>query len=235
MARRVPAARAMAHHAKLTSLVAVLVAAAATATFPACGGQTVETVGSGGSTGTTTSEASPFACTGSQPELVLGKPTGYEQCANGMVHRPSVLTCPSGLPRTTTCSQGSSDKCGSDSDCTDGPHDFCGRQLLPPVTNYCGCSHGCLSDAECSPGSICMCGDPAGTCVPATCKSDADCTPGLVCAEYHTGAPDCGGTSGFACQTPEDTCAVDGTCQSGGGTCTYDGTKRTCLQTVCTI
>ncbi len=104
-ARRLPAAQAMPHRANLTFLVAVLVASAATATFPACGGQTIGTVGSGGSASTTTSGANPFACTGSQPELVLGQPSGYEQCANGMVHRPSVVTCPSGLPRTTTCSQ----------------------------------------------------------------------------------------------------------------------------------
>ena len=214
----------------LPAKLAFLVACAAMVTFTACGGHTVGPSGAGGST-----TSNPFPCNGSQPDLVMGQPSGYEHCANGMVHRPAAITCPSGLPRAQTCSTGFSDKCSKDSDCTGGLHDYCGQRLLPPDGSFCGCFQGCVSDAECGSGAICVCGDPVGLCVPATCKSDADCGPGLVCAEYAVGVVGCGGSTYFACQTPEDTCAVDTMCQSSGGICTYDGTKRACMQTVCTI
>jgi hypothetical protein len=137
---------------------------------------------------------------------------GYERCDNGTVHRPRIEECPSSLPRPTDAPitpppvEGN---CTSDADCADMPHGYCATGGQQPVPY---CAYGCVKDSECGAGSICVCGDPVGHCARATCTSDDDCGDGLRCQSYDSSLG-CG-SQGFACQTPQDTCASDNDCMS---------------------
>ncbi len=197
-----------------------LLAALGLAGTGACSGSTSEGGG-----------PAPFPCTGSQPELAVGRATGFERCEDGALHRPTVVECASTLPRSDVMcdtSLGGGD-CTSDADCTANPNGYCSAE---GQSAWCSCRYGCTTDADCADGRICLCGDPVGRCVTASCTSDAECGSGKLCSSYVT-EPGCGDL-GFACQTSADGCATDGDCTSGEQ-CTHDGTRHVCQQIGCAI
>lgn len=183
---------------------------------------------------------------------------GWEQCQNGMLHRPVAGVCPSLLPRPSrfasepvfapTVDAGSDEgrapftpsatvQCLQDSDCTAAPHGYCEAD----VAIYC--RYGCVSDSDCGAGEVCSCGDVIGQCSPASCRTDADCGAGSLCGSYSL----CPGSYGFSCQTPEDECAVDADCSSyfsscgrrvlspSGGQSIVREEQRTCLALECPV
>ncbi|MBV9950092.1 MAG: hypothetical protein JOZ69_24845, partial [Myxococcales bacterium] len=135
---------------------------------------------------------------------------GFERCENGVVHRAARRTCPSKLPRADVAfPPGPSQNCTRDADCTRSPNGHCalGGLAGPDGMRHTICLYGCMTDADCPAQSICVCADPVGACALAYCGTDADCPAPYLCAESQAG---CAAT--FACQTPEDTCALDADC-----------------------
>lgn len=186
--------------------------------------------GLGGGAGGASTVPAKFGCIDPVAVIVDGKPTGFERCANGVVRRPEVVTCPSLLPRATTCNQGSPGGvpgCSKDSDCTEKPYGSCDA-VEPGAPFGCSCSYGCTSDAECEAGAICVCGDPIGRCVKSTCVSDASCPTG-VCASLSSCS-----LRLFQCQTPADECAVGDDCPKTGS-CESVGGKRVCAEIPCPV
>ncbi|MGH7434479.1 MAG: ferritin-like domain-containing protein, partial [Polyangiaceae bacterium] len=165
---------------------------------------------------------SKHPCTSPTPIVVAGVDTGFDTCAGGTIRRRAIVSCPSTLPRAGggSCSAGDSGafmNCTSDSDCTMSPDGHC--ELNNPAPNpgfsaQCLCNYGCRNDSDCTGGSICLCGDPVGTCVPSECATGSGCLPGCDCAR-----PALFGS--FACQTPEDTCYSDPDCV--GARSSWDG------------
>jgi hypothetical protein len=171
-------------------------------------------------------------CRNSSPvNGVDGKPTGYERCEGGSMHRTVALACPSLLPTADRCmatlhQDGGPDagriipECATDTDCAALPNGQCSQQW-GGLGLMCSCIYGCRVDADCGGGQLCQCGDPIGHCVSASCKTDADCGPGLLCLSWDNG---CGYQ--FSCQTPRDTCASDADCS--GLPCTFRDGIHTC-------
>jgi hypothetical protein len=151
--------------------------------------------------------------------------TGYAACENGVVHRVSVQTCGSLLPRTTTCSLDAQlDSCSSDADCTEHPNGFCG-QVRAPITMACGCAYGCLQDADCGAGEVCKCAEPVGECIPASCVTDDDCGD-LLCVLYPR---DCGMSGRLACESPADECLRAADCAEPN-VCAHNGDHASCTE-----
>lgn len=157
-----------------------------------------------------------------------GEPWNLASCSNELVHRPAVPpACISGLPRAaSTCPYPAEEgtiACASDADCTSSPFGHCEVE----GSSYCLCNWGCLTDADCGVDSVCLCGDPVGTCVTAACTSDADCNGGFCTAALDpSGAP-----SFFACTSPDNECEIDADC----GPVNYcvlppGGKNRTCTE-----
>jgi hypothetical protein len=196
---------------------------------------------------------SSVRCRNSSPYLIRGRPTGYSECANGVIHRPLQAKCPSFLPRSDEVlssnareklhfpsdirerlpqeppPDASRDECRFDRDCTRAPHGYCVapfRSSRPPR-----CAYGCVNDSEC-PQGICLCDDPVGRCVRAWCSDDAQCTGSSLCATY-TDKSGCLSRTGFACQHSIDGCLVDSDCDAGA--CAWDASKhvRVCTRDVC--
>lgn len=164
---------------------------------------TLSGAGTSNNAGTGSGQGSAFPC-----DMPMPAGAGYEQCSNGAVHRPAIKECESKLPRTAMRIAPPGDgQCVTDADCADMPHGYC-TTSVPVGTKVC--VYGCVRDSECGPNQICLCGDPVGECVASTCKSDADCGAGLACQRYDR-SHGCDSYA-FACQTPEDTCAVDNDC-----------------------
>jgi hypothetical protein len=145
---------------------------------------------------------------------------GWEQCGNGMIHRPTLGSCASSVPRPDPTPRpfpyppgyedaGVMGECRYDSDCTEKPNGHCEwpsyNEILPK------CRYGCVTNADCEPGSACTCGDPVGTCRPATCTVDAECGDGFLCSDFIMN-PVCGSQTSFACQKAEDACAAQSDC-----------------------
>lgn len=172
-------------------------------------------------------------CSDSQPYTAAGQASGYEQCAEGYLHRPVAQTCASTLPRPEACpgadEEGS--QCTTDADCTDQPHGVCGNGGGNQAPG-CFCYYGCVDDSECGAGQICLCGDPVGGCVQASCTTDDDCEGDALCAPYIT-EPGCGGTA-FACQSPADECSTDEDCDDSQQ-CSLEGDHRVCAEIECAI
>jgi hypothetical protein len=150
----------------------------------------------------------PSAC---EPPLTdLGG--GWERCGNGMIHRQTIGSCTSRLPRPDAVVRTYPDPvpeapCRYDSDCTEKPHGYCawsedGADIY--------CQYGCLTNADCNAGYVCVCGDPIGVCRAATCATDDECGAGLLCSDYIVD-PGCGGQA-FACQSAADSCAAESDC-----------------------
>lgn len=168
--------------------------------------------GSGGSGLNTT----PSAC---EPPLTdLGG--GWEQCGSGMLHRTTLGTCASSVPRPDPATQpypdpapvdaGLPGACRYDSDCTQGPYGHCEWE---PYLQGTACSYGCVTNSDCDLGYACTCGDPVGTCRPATCTVDAECGAGFLCSDFIAN-PGCGGQV-FGCQRAKDACAAQSDCPEG--------------------
>lgn len=188
-------------------------------------------------------------CLDPTPIVLFGKATGYARCANGLLHRRRQAVCPSTVPRAGTVRETllevqrrsherrgdpeapwvapiEDGECTSDADCTARPHGYCTRSDPSGVPDRTACAYGCTKDAECPPQHICVCGDPVGECVMGSCTGNAQCGPGLACAEYES--PGCTLTTGFACQTAADRCAVDGDCAHPTGRCVMNNGVRSC-------
>lgn len=139
---------------------------------------------------------------------------GWQRCSSGMIHRTSLGSCTSRLPRAervaarpTDYDAGYQGQCEYDADCTAAPYGHC---ELSDYDNTTYCDYGCLTNADCDPGYACLCGDPVGSCHPAACEIDSQCGGGLLCSDF-TSNPGCGGRA-FACQTLDDTCAAEIDC-----------------------
>jgi hypothetical protein len=135
---------------------------------------------------------------------------------------------------TCTGVNGATDQCHKDSDCG-APNEWCQLSAYDGGPQPCECVTGCLVDADCAAGNVCECGDPVGTCVPATCTSDAACASGR-CSKYESGP--CGPNGPFrsyvfGCESTGDTCEGDLDCASGSF-CSVptwmmkDATSRSC-------
>jgi hypothetical protein len=113
---------------------------------------------------------------------------GFERCETGQLHRTSVDgVCSSPLPRDFAFTPDEVDAlqlaaiergldasalleilpCAYDVQCAIQPNGYC--EATPGGDLLSECRYGCVSDDECDSGSICLCGDPVGTCVPALC------------------------------------------------------------------
>jgi eukaryotic-like serine/threonine-protein kinase len=180
-------------------------------------------------------KARPASCLDAVPIKVAGQATGFERCAGGTTHRSAVLTCPSLLPRATSCSRGAQDACEKDRDCKSA-NDFCEAHELGGRS--CQCIAGCRSDDDCGAGTLCACGDPIGLCVQASCRRDADCPGGKRCLSFRTDDV-CSFRQAFACEADEDECRSAGDCPAQENRsdvyCGFDGKKRVCkaFDTIC--
>jgi len=173
------------------------------------GGVSAAGTGAGGARPT----AVPSACEG--PLTDLGG--GWERCGNGMVHRRELGSCSSSLPRASAATAPYSDpasldagyfgECRFDSDCTANPYGHC---EWSPYAQGTYCEYGCVTNADCPSNQACVCGDPVGTCRPASCATDAECGAGLLCSDFVVD-PGCGGQA-FACQKAADECAAASDC-----------------------
>ena len=163
---------------------------------------------------------------------LMGAGTGFEACGAGYVRRLSPGMCPSSMQRAAAVSSVNPavDQCTHDSDCSGG--EFCG----PREGGYANvCIKACATDADCDPGRICLCGEPAGRCVPATCTQASDCPAGRDCAS-GVAHPLCESTA-FACQLTGDSCSTDADCVGvfvNVAFCVLQDRHRTCSTEQCT-
>lgn len=149
--------------------------------------------------GLTGLDGSPLRCGAAAAE-----PHGFERCETGALRRIAPSTCPSSVPRVETIVSNfpGIDACDHDSDCSDLPLGYCGQREGGTAN---ACIAGCTEDSDCAAGRVCLCGEPAGRCIPADCTSNADCEQGYDCVLYN--APDGCLPQRLACQTPNDQCA----------------------------
>ncbi len=164
------------------------------------------TQGSGGS-GSGGDAGPPLApCLNPKPLTSDGSGTGpsggFEVCDSGVVHRPSKSDCWSVIgapdaaePLPLDVGSGVPRECNANDQCTGAPHGYCSVEVPERIGGIGGsptesCHYGCVNDDECDPGSVCLCGDPVGTCVKASCTTDADCPNGLPCERVQI-VPSC--------------------------------------------
>ena len=202
----------------------------ATSSGTSASGGTSATGGTTGAGGAGESSTTGSGTTGS-PNQTCTNPVaigGSAKCDEGFYHRPSKAACPSSLPRDRMLGQSGDfgGVCVQDSDCTDAPYGHCehGAGQSPATV----CLYGCVEDSDCSAGEICECGDPVGTCLPASdCEVDSDCPGNAFCASFQ-GQGACGfERTGYACQSEEDLCLGPGTCTKGDG-CVMGSEGREC-------
>lgn len=175
----------------------------------------------------------PFPCVDSQPILINGKETGYETCANGMIHRRNIIACPVYVPDPAKTCAVTGGQCQTDADCA-------GKGNNPICTNGsggmmpgCFCQPTCSTDADCGNGQICVCGEGYSKCIASNCKNDDACPVG-VCGAYVDN-PGCD-FPGYACQTEKDTCAMAKDCPPQQQcTITEPGLGRECSPPNCAI
>ncbi len=172
-------------------------------------------------------------CDNAVPIVSDGQDTGYERCAERVIHRKAIRVCPDRAPRQQDCKVDGhvGGRCLRDSECG-GPHAYCGWSRNH-MDSSCSCMNGCVTDVECGPGQVCLCEGANGRCVPADCRSDADCDNGAKCfaspRHAYLGTADVGI---FACQTVEDTCSTDEDCvrdeRRNSWLCVLGDGKRSC-------
>jgi len=150
--------------------------------------------------------------------------TGFDDCEGGGIRRRKAMRCPLG-PTAAQSPCTAPTGCTSDADCTQSPHGICAN--AHNLLGYCGCFYGCMQDSDCDPGRICLCGDPAGVCIPATCVDDSVCPAGAACASSSSTCY--GGTSAFVCQDPADECLNDADCGTGKRCVLQASSRRTCV------
>jgi len=179
---------------------------------------------------------------------------GFQRCETGQVHRSSIGSCASPLPRDYAFTDdelvalqvaaierglGAVDlptilPCSDDRHCTAMPYGYC--KATPNSDALSECRYGCVRDNDCDSGSVCLCGDPVGTCVPALCDSDAECAGDLRCIAYDP-SPGCSSFTllpVFKCQTYQDECSHDGHCVPGAH-CTSTGDRFSCVDPGCGV
>lgn len=181
---------------------------------------------------------------------------GFERCETGQLHRTRVDgVCSSPLPRDYSFTSeelvalqlaaiergldatalAEILPCVYDEQCGDLPNGYCAA--TPGGALLSECRYGCVSDGECDSGSICLCGDPVGTCVPALCDDDLECAGDLRCVAYDP-SPGCDSFTllpVFRCQTYQDECASDLDCSPAAPHCTSIGDRFACVSGGCGI
>jgi hypothetical protein len=173
--------------------------------------------GSTGTAGSTASTATPTTggpepwCVDPQPIFMRGSdiPSGFERCANGMIHRVEAVAC--AVEGTGSCMSGGNE-CLNNADCDEAPYGTCHQFSFLG----CKCQYGCGSDADCATGEICACSGvlgPASQCIPAGCVDDGDCSDGL-CGLAAGGSAECGTkeVAATACIDPTSACLVHADC-----------------------
>jgi len=132
-------------------------------------------------------------------------PSGFVQCADGLVHRQTVETClEPHVPGDCDEDFGGAD-CATDSDCSDSPHGACVKR-----TNGCFCEYGCATDADCGP-QMCVCAGSRARCVPGSCSASSDCGDGLCALE--SGRDVCGApVMQLACLNEGASCRTEADC-----------------------
>lgn len=175
--------------------------------------------------------ADGVACT----NPVVDPASGLVSCAEGYTHRPAAQACGENLtgPGESPSEQRALPRLKNYAPCDADPG-ICGQYQFGYCLSALGgsvCVSGCAEDADCGVGSLCLCTNSTGygVCEPGTCQDDTACEPGFYCADY-LGA--CG--SGWACQTPDDTCFSGDECQGGEGCSPNDMGVRTCV-TPCVV
>jgi hypothetical protein len=152
---------------------------------------------------------------------------GLVDCGGVQVRQePSTCALPPEGDGETTCAAAYG--CKTDADCTDGANGRC----LPDSWD-CGCRYGCETDGDCTAGNACLCEEGGGFCVAAACFDGGACGDEQWCALYvNVDACENGTTSGFACTTAEDECAVDADCDEGMD-CEWTGDRFACSDNTC--
>lgn len=166
-------------------------------------------------------------CT-TKPVLIDGKPTGLEQCSDGVIHRAEKVTCESHVPRTDVC-PGDHSFCTTDADCTAHPFGHCDG-----FGGSCSCIYGCAIDDDCvalgfPEPTMCLCTGLVGQCALGQCTSDADCKGSFCTIVRHptavVDAPD------VACLSPSNECEIDADCSAKNfciAKLSVQGTGREC-------
>ncbi|MEM6988853.1 MAG: hypothetical protein AAF721_00100 [Myxococcota bacterium] len=165
----------------------------------------------------TDGESAVAACL--DPEVLIqpgssGRPSGFEACADGFIHRTQAVQCdPSGFGVGDCINPWESPgECTSDDECVaeDGSAGVCLDSGEP--SSGCSCSFGCSSDADCEDGQSCYCDGSRSACITASCRTDADCDEGELCG-LNQRVGGCGTvTRTLSCTTPADECRVDADC-----------------------
>ncbi|HYQ02794.1 MAG TPA: ferritin-like domain-containing protein [Polyangiaceae bacterium] len=200
----------------------------------AAGGSGQGGAGIGGtpSTGGAGPVSNPYPC---KNPKALGN--GVIQCESGFVHRQSVQTCTSQVPRPDPVANPAMvGECKVDADCKEKPYGWCTTSFGDVIGTYC--NYGCINDSDCGDNRLCECAEPVGRCVQqAGCLSDADCESGFLCKAYDQSGG-CGMTA-YTCQTASDTCGSDADCARPTSTeyCQFDTMKHSfqCLPLGCVI
>ncbi len=112
-----------------------------------------------------------FSCHDPIPVSIAGQDTGFDQCAQGFVHRRASVQCPDLLPD-------SGNGCRTDADCGAGRLCHCGDPIGQCVKASCRTDADCASGYLCASYSMCEGGGEIGfACqTPADyCTSDSDC------------------------------------------------------------
>lgn len=159
--------------------------------------------------------------------------TGFEQRADGLVHRVRALACENTLPRSGfNFGELTNSVCDTDGDCAALKFGYCDAVDVRNGPSTSKCFSGCVEDADCDAGQICHCGSGIGNCVAATCATDADCD-GELCALVED-LDRCDDRSRhsrqFACTTPADACVFSKDCASYR--CVVENGARVCLERV---
>ncbi len=184
--------------------------------------------GAGGTTGGSAGASGSSGGSAGGPSVeceVYDEHHGFVWCDElRWVHRESVQTCDSSLPRAdTSCGQPSAE-CSTDAECAAEPYGFC---TTTAENQACHCEYGCTQDSDCGLGELCYCRNfLIGVCLPATCVSDADCESGYHCAGYEGFL--CGALEGFACQSPADECTDGNDCESFAACQMGESNARVC-------
>jgi hypothetical protein len=170
---------------------------------------------SGGANGEGGGGESPAGC-GDATALIqpgpLGRPSGYEACDDGFVHRVFAVGCdPEGFAPGDCDAEFSESfpvECEGDADCGDGAR--CIDEPEPSIG--CRCNDGCRSDTDCESDQSCYCDGNRSVCISADCRTDADCPADQWCGLMQIVSA-CGGANRrLACTTAADTCRVDAEC-----------------------
>jgi hypothetical protein len=116
------------------------------------------------------------------PILVGGQKTGYSRLDDERIVRTEQLDCPITTPRKEfECHSPTHGGCAKDTECTANANGYCND--IADGTG-CNCRYGCQRDADCKAGEVCLCGEPAGTCVASTCTNESCAAPSR-CSSYH--------------------------------------------------